>query len=71
MIAQARAAVIVEAAHRGTATIVAGRNTTPVFGVPGPITSAHSTGVHELIRTGRARIVTAAADVLSVLEGGE
>lgn len=72
MLTQAQAAVIVEAAYRSTATIVAGRTTTPLFAVPGPITSAHSTGVHELIRAGRARLVTTAADVMSALvEGGK
>lgn len=71
MLHHAQATVVVEAAYRSSAGIIAARTTTPLFGVPGIITSAHSTGVHELIRTGRARLVTAAADVLSVLEGGE
>lgn len=71
MLQQARAAVVVESAYRSSTGTAAARSITPLFGVPGLITSAHSTGVHELIRTGRARLVTAAADVLSVLEGGE
>lgn len=34
-----------------------------VYGVPGPITSSASGGVHDLLRDGRARLATAAADV--------
>jgi len=36
---------------------------TPVYGVPGPITSATSAGVHELIRENVAHLVTQASDI--------
>ena len=36
---------------------------TPVYGVPGPITSATSAGVHEIIREGVATLVTQASDI--------
>lgn len=55
------ATVIVEAGYRSGALAVARRaielNRT-VYGVPGPITSATSAGVHELIRSGRATLIT-------------
>lgn len=60
------ATVIVEAGRRSgalnitrTATSVGRR----VYGVPGPITSALSAGVHELLRDGHARLATTHADV--------
>jgi DNA processing protein len=37
--------------------------------VPGPVTSATSTGCHELIRNGRASLVASAAHVLELLGG--
>lgn len=39
----------------------------PVMGVPGPVTSAPSEGVHELIRTRDASLVTRAEDVLELV----
>lgn len=39
----------------------------PVLGVPGPVSSAASAGVHELIRSQGAGLVTRAAEVLEVL----
>lgn len=67
MMASAQAVVIVQGAYRSGACGAASRTTTPVFGVPGPITSAHHAGVHELIKAGRARLVTSPNDVLTAL----
>jgi DNA processing protein len=39
----------------------------PLMGVPGPVTSAASVGVHQLIRLGRAIMVTQAKEVLADL----
>lgn len=64
--AMSAATVVVEAGARSGALRVAfeahqlGRQ---VGAVPGPITSATSHGPHELLRTGRAHLVTSAADV--------
>lgn len=70
-----RATVIVEAAVRSGALNTAnwaGRLNRPVLGVPGPVTSAPSQGVHQLIRTGAATLVTSGADVLEMLgEAGQ
>ena len=61
-----RGTVVVEAAHRSGALSTArcaadlGRE---VMGVPGPVTSIASAGVHALLRSG-ARLVTSAADVI-------
>jgi DNA processing protein len=70
-----RATVVVEAGPRSGARDVArtvaalGR---PVLAVPGPITSAQSTGAHQLVQDGTARLVTSADDIVAVLEqGGE
>ena len=38
-----------------------------VMGVPGPVTSAPSEGVHELLRTGEAQLVTRGAHVLELV----
>ncbi|TQK72053.1 DNA-processing protein DprA [Nocardioides sp. SLBN-35] len=38
-----------------------------VMGVPGPVFSAASEGVHELLRSGRGSLVTSGADVLELL----
>jgi DNA processing protein len=62
--------VVVEAALRSGALNTAnwglglGRE---VMGVPGPITSAPSSGVHQLIRTKGATLVTSAEEVLEVV----
>jgi DNA processing protein len=62
--------VVVEAAVRSGALNTAGwamRLNRPVMGVPGPVTSAPSEGVHELLRTGGATLVTRAAHVLELI----
>ncbi len=62
--------VVVEAASRSGALNTArtaaalGR---PVGAVPGPVTSAASTGCHELVRDGRAVLVTDAAEVADLV----
>ena len=65
-----RGSVIVEAAVRSgainTASWAAGLHRT-VMGVPGPVTSAPSQGVHQLLRSGVATLVTDAADVLELV----
>jgi len=45
----------------------AGRLQRPLMGVPGPVTSAPSQGVHQLIRTGAATLVTSGAEVLELV----
>jgi DNA processing protein len=70
--ALARGTVVVEAAVRSGALNTASwtsRLNRPLMGVPGPVTSASSEGVHELIRSGAATLVTRADDVLE-LSGG-
>ena len=37
------------------------------MGVPGPVTSAPSEGVHQLIRTGAAALVTRGSEVLELV----
>jgi DNA processing protein len=67
-----RGTVVVEAAVRSGALNTAGwamRLNRPVMGVPGPVTSAPSEGVHELIRSGAAALVTRADDVLELIGG--
>ena len=62
--------VVVEAALRSGALNTAnwaGRLNRPLMGVPGPVTSAPSAGVHQLIRTGAATLVTSGAEVLEVV----
>jgi DNA processing protein len=64
-----RGTVVVEAAVRSGALNTAGwaaRLNRPVMGVPGPVTSAPSEGVHQLIRSGTATLVTRADDVLEL-----
>jgi DNA processing protein len=61
---------VVEAALRSGALNTAnwaGRLNRAVMGVPGPVTSASSAGVHQLIRTGAATLVTSGEDVLELL----
>jgi DNA processing protein len=65
-----RGTVVVEAATRSGALNTAtwaGRIHRPVMGVPGPVTSATSQGVHALIRSGAATLVTGPADVLELV----
>ena len=59
--------VIPEAArssHSYVAARVAAANDRRVWGVPGPITSALSAGVHDLIASGTARLAAQVSDVL-------
>jgi DNA processing protein len=62
--------VVVEAAVRSGALNTAswaGTVHRPVMGVPGPVTSAPSEGVHELIRGRDAMLVTRGSDVLELV----
>ncbi|WP_127480332.1 DNA-processing protein DprA [Nocardioides pantholopis] len=62
--------VVVEAAVRSGALNTANwaaRLHRHLMGVPGPVTSAPSAGVHQLIRTGAATLVTSGQEVLEVL----
>jgi DNA processing protein len=62
--------VIVEAAVRSGALNTANwadRLNRPVMGVPGPVTSAPSGGVHQLIRKGAATLVTNGQEVLEMV----
>jgi len=68
--ALARGTVVVEAAVRSGALNTANwtdRLSRRLMGVPGPVTSAPSAGVHQLIRTGAASLVTCGAEVLEQL----
>ncbi|WP_244963131.1 DNA-processing protein DprA [Nocardioides dongkuii] len=68
--ALAAGTVLVEAAVRSGALNTAnwaGRLNRPVMGVPGPITSAPSQGVHQLLRSGAATLVTSGSEVLDVV----
>lgn len=70
--ALATGTVVVEAARRSgalnTATWASHLGRT-VMGVPGPVTSATSAGVHELIRSRGAQLVTRPADVVEAVSG--
>jgi DNA processing protein len=70
-----RGTVVVEAAARSGALNTvnwAQRMNRIVMGVPGAVTSACSVGVHHLIRTGGATLVTSGNDVLELVgEAGE
>jgi DNA processing protein len=62
--------VVVEAALRSGALSTANwtdRLGRVLMGVPGPVTSAPSQGVHQLIREGAATLVTSGAEVLELL----
>lgn len=66
----ARGTVVVEAAIRSGALNTASwtsRLNRPLMGVPGPITSGASSGVHEQIRRGAMSLVTCGADVLELI----
>ncbi|MDT9593869.1 DNA-processing protein DprA [Nocardioides zeae] len=71
----ARGTVVVEAAVRSGSLNTAGwaeRLSRVVMGVPGPVTSALSQGVHELIRTRAGLLVTSGAEVREAVgESGE
>lgn len=68
--ALAEATVVVEAGRRSgslnTATTAAGLGRT-VLAVPGPVSSAMSVGCHDLLREGRATLVTSWRDVAQML----
>ncbi len=67
--ALSRGTVVVEAAVRSGALNTASwtsRLNRPLMGVPGPVTSAPSEGVHQLIRCGAATLVSRADDVLEL-----
>ena len=62
--------VIVEAAVRSGALNTASwsdRLHRVLMGVPGPVTSAQSQGVHQLVRSGAAALVTGGSDVLELI----
>ncbi len=62
--------VVVEAAARSGALNTANwatRLNRHLMGVPGPVTSAQSQGIHELIRTGAATLVTRGEEVLEIV----
>jgi DNA processing protein len=64
------ATVVVEAGPRSGSRAVAATAAAlgrPVMAVPGPVTSAMSTGCHDLLRDGTAVLVTAATDILDTL----
>lgn len=65
-----RGTVIVEAALRSGALNTAnwtGRLSRPVMGVPGAVTSASSEGVHRLLRSGAATLVSTGGEVLELI----
>jgi len=65
-----RGTLVVEAATRSGALNTANwaaRLNRAVMGVPGPVTSAQSQGVHDLIRTGAATLVTSGPQVLEMV----
>jgi DNA processing protein len=65
-----RGTVVVEAAARSGALNTAswaGRLNRHLMGVPGPVTSAQSQGVHQLIRAGAASLVTDGDEVLEIV----
>ncbi len=62
--------VLVEAAVRSGALNTASwttRLSRTLMGVPGPVTSARSQGVHHLVRSGAAALVTTPSDVLELV----
>jgi len=68
--ALASGVVVVESGNKGQVLRIASSAAAlgrPVMAVPGPVTSSLSTGPHQLIREGRARLVTCASDVLGIL----
>ena len=64
--------VIVEASRRSGARNTATWTTRlcrPLMGVPGPVTSGASEGVHRLLRSGEATMVTSGEEVLEMIGG--
>jgi DNA processing protein len=67
-----RGTVVVGAAARSGALNTASwatRLNRQLMGVPGPVTSAQSQGVHELLRSGAGSLVTRGAEVLELVGG--
>ncbi|RJS44929.1 DNA-processing protein DprA [Nocardioides cavernaquae] len=65
-----RGTIVVEAAVRSGALNTANwadRLSRPLMAVPGPVTSAQSAGVHQLVRAGSAQLVTSGADAREIL----
>jgi DNA processing protein len=65
-----RGTIVVEAAIRSGALNTANwadRLSRPLMAVPGPVTSAQSAGVHQLVRAGSAQLVTSGADAREIL----
>jgi DNA processing protein len=65
-----RGTVVVEAALRSGSLSTAGRAADlgrTVMAIPGPVTSAQSAGCHELIRSGKAVLVTDCSEVLELV----
>jgi DNA processing protein len=65
-----RGTVLTEAQVRSGALNTANWTTRlqrPLMAVPGPVTSAFSAGVHELIRSGAATLVTSGEEVLEIV----
>lgn len=61
-----RAVLIIESTPGGEPATIAAhavRHRVPVFAVPGPVTSATTALPHELIATGRARLITSGHDI--------
>ncbi|WP_290054642.1 DNA-processing protein DprA [Nocardia nova] len=64
--ALSRAVLIIESTPGGEPATIAAhavRHRVPVFAVPGPVTSATTALPHELIATGRARLITNGHDI--------
>ncbi len=64
--------LVVEAPHRSGALSTAAwaaRLNRAVMGVPGPVTSVQSSGVHHLLRTEGATLVTSRDEILEVIGG--
>jgi len=65
-----RGTIVVEAAVRSGALNTANwadRLSRSLMAVPGPVTSAQSAGVHQLVRAGSAQLVTSGADAREIL----
>ncbi|SDL38977.1 DNA-processing protein DprA [Microbacterium azadirachtae] len=65
------ASIIPEAGYRSGSLLVAARATElgrPVGTVPGPITSAASSGCHRLLREGLAEVITHAGEITELLD---
>jgi len=64
------ATIVIESAEKGGALItayMAGSYNRDVFAVPGRVTDVYSAGCHKLLKTQRAHILTAAADLVYML----